>query len=165
MLSLAGIQALVLCGRISEAVRVVRASYPGLLDSNPELLFRLKCRQFVEMIGGYDTTDLLTSSTHEPRLSCHSELSVSSGEVGSPPPPSSPPGDDGAFGGGEVNGECAMDVDTPATTEETAREQKGALSRMVGVNPALWSNAINLSKNVLVCVIHYIYSLVIVYTT
>lgn len=72
-----GIQSLVLRGRISEAVRLVRSSYPGLLENNLELMFRLKCRQFVEMIGGYDTVDLLTSL--EPRLSCHSELSSSSG--------------------------------------------------------------------------------------
>ena len=71
-----GIQSLVLRGRISEAVRLVRSSYPSLLENNPELMFRLKCRQFVEMIGGYDTADLWTNL--EPRLSCHSELSSSS---------------------------------------------------------------------------------------
>ena len=52
-----GIQRLVMAGRVSEAVRVVRASYPGLLETDRELLFRLKCRQFVEMIAGCDTAD------------------------------------------------------------------------------------------------------------
>ena len=54
---------------------MVEESYPGLLSSNPELLFKLKCRQFVEMIGGYDRGDVVVSL--EPRLSCHSELSSS----------------------------------------------------------------------------------------
>ena len=73
-------------------MRVVRANYPGLLETTPELLFKIKCRQFVEMIAGYDTTVLLAPAYPEPRLSCHSELSSSSGEggVASPPPPTSP---------------------------------------------------------------------------
>ena len=73
-----GIQSLILRGRISEAIRVVRSTYKGLLEGNLELLFRLKCRQFVEMIGGYDRGDI-PSPTLEPRLSCHSDLSTSSG--------------------------------------------------------------------------------------
>ena len=56
-------------------MRLVEASYSGLLASNPELLFKLKCRQFVEMIGGYDRGEAVISL--EPRLSCHSELSSS----------------------------------------------------------------------------------------
>lgn len=28
--------------------------YPGLLESNQNLLFMLKCRQFVEMVNGCD---------------------------------------------------------------------------------------------------------------
>ena len=39
---------------------MVRVSYPGLLEADKELLFRLKCRQFVEMIAGCDRAD----STH-----------------------------------------------------------------------------------------------------
>ena len=50
-----GIQALVLSGRISEAIRTTQTLYPGVLESKPELLFQLKCRQFVEMIAGTDT--------------------------------------------------------------------------------------------------------------
>ena len=57
----AEIQSLVMRGKVSDAVRVVRASYPNLLDSNLELLFTLKCRQFVEMIAGYDTADLAST--------------------------------------------------------------------------------------------------------
>lgn len=73
-----GIQCLILRGRISEAIRVVRSTYKGLLEGNLELLFRLKCRQFVEMIGGHDRGDF-PSPRLEPSLSCHSDLSTSSG--------------------------------------------------------------------------------------
>lgn len=58
---------------MSEALKLVRLAYPALLDTNKELLFKLKCRQFVEMIGGYDDIRL-----HAPRLSCNSELGSSS---------------------------------------------------------------------------------------
>ena len=126
------IQSLVLQGRISDAVRVVKASYPGLLENSPDLLFKLRCRQFVEMIGGCDTVDLLSPPCQEPRLSCHSELSCSSGEGEEgvvSPPPTSTTADDSPFANGEVavngggleesamdGGESAMEVDAPAST-------------------------------------------------
>lgn len=62
-------------GHVSEALKLVRIAYPKLLETNKELLFRLKCRQFVEMIGGCDKIH----TEEMPCLSCHSELG-SSGE-------------------------------------------------------------------------------------
>ena len=53
---------------------MVRIAYPGLLDTNKALLFKLKCRQFVEMIGGYD--QIVVEGLG---LSCSSELGISSG--------------------------------------------------------------------------------------
>ncbi|XP_018494502.1 ran-binding protein 9 [Galendromus occidentalis] len=44
------IQRLILSGRIVEAIELTRKYYPSLLERNRELLFELKCRQFVEMI-------------------------------------------------------------------------------------------------------------------
>ncbi|XP_068620104.1 ran-binding protein 10 isoform X2 [Battus philenor] len=49
------ISKLVLAGRIGEAVEVTRRAYPGLLERDHELLFLLKCRQFVEMVNGTDS--------------------------------------------------------------------------------------------------------------
>lgn len=46
------IQQLVLNGRISEAIRLTNRLFPNLLQNNPNLLFALKCRQFVELIIG-----------------------------------------------------------------------------------------------------------------
>jgi len=52
------IQRLVLDGRIGEAISLTQQLYPGLLRDNVELLFRLKVRQFIEMISGADTLEL-----------------------------------------------------------------------------------------------------------
>lgn len=96
-----GIQQLVLAGQISEALRLVHSSYPGLLEGHKELLFRLKCRQFVEMLTGNDTKELYEHTTsplqqtsptlqsptppllHSPRLSGSSHSVASNGTVAS----------------------------------------------------------------------------------
>ncbi|XP_053305700.1 ran-binding protein 10 isoform X2 [Spea bombifrons] len=49
------IQKLVLAGRVGEAIEATHQLYPGLLEHNPNLLFMLKCRQFVEMVNGSDS--------------------------------------------------------------------------------------------------------------
>lgn len=41
-------------GRISEAIDTTQNLYPGLFDRNKKLFFKLKCRQFIEMINGCD---------------------------------------------------------------------------------------------------------------
>lgn len=45
---------LVLLGRMGEAIERTTRLYPGLLEHNQNLLFMLKCRQFVEMVNGSD---------------------------------------------------------------------------------------------------------------
>ncbi|KAF2895915.1 hypothetical protein ILUMI_10251 [Ignelater luminosus] len=45
---------LVLAGRMGEAIDKTSRLYPGLLEHNQNLLFMLKCRQFVEMVNGSD---------------------------------------------------------------------------------------------------------------
>ncbi|BFZ19894.1 hypothetical protein BsWGS_22933 [Bradybaena similaris] len=49
------IQKLVLAGRMGEAIETTQLLYPTLLDAKPDLLFMLKCRQFVEMVNGTDS--------------------------------------------------------------------------------------------------------------
>lgn len=41
-------------GRMGLAIEHTLRSYPGLLENNQNLLFMLKCRQFVEMVNGSD---------------------------------------------------------------------------------------------------------------
>ena len=83
MYVIAEIQQLVLSGQISEALRLVYSSYPGLLETRKELLFRLKCQQFVEMLVGNDSKELYeqtsspTTSLHSPAPSLHSPVSHS----------------------------------------------------------------------------------------
>jgi hypothetical protein len=45
------IQKLVLEGQIPEAEEETKNLYPNLLDTNPDLLFMLRCRHFVELVG------------------------------------------------------------------------------------------------------------------
>ena len=52
---LTGILKLVLAGRMGEAIETTSKLYPGLLERNQNLLFLLKCRQFVEMVNGSDS--------------------------------------------------------------------------------------------------------------
>ncbi|EDO31108.1 predicted protein [Nematostella vectensis] len=61
------IQKLVLAGRIGEVIDMTQTLYPGLLERNPNLLFLLKCRKFVEMVGGHDSE--VRPSAHSPRAS------------------------------------------------------------------------------------------------
>ena len=65
-----GIQKLVLSGRISEAIEATHSLYPGLLDRNLGLLFKLKCRQFIEMVSGCDSE--VKPSAHSPTRSAKS---------------------------------------------------------------------------------------------
>lgn len=53
--SFTGIQKLVLAGRMGEAIENTTELYPGLLERNLNLLFMLKCRQFIEMVNGTDS--------------------------------------------------------------------------------------------------------------
>lgn len=48
-------------GRIGIAIEHTQRAYPGLLESNQNLLFMLKCRQFVEMVNGSDLDVSFTS--------------------------------------------------------------------------------------------------------
>ncbi|KAL0279628.1 UNVERIFIED_CONTAM: hypothetical protein PYX00_001141 [Menopon gallinae] len=75
---------LVLAGRMGEAIETTFRLYPGLLEHNQNLLFQLKCRQFVEMINGTD------SEVCPPRLSRGQGVFSPSHSSGTPPRPTSP---------------------------------------------------------------------------
>lgn len=45
---------MVMSGRMGKAIEHTQRSYPSVLESNLNLLFTLKCRQFVEMVNGSD---------------------------------------------------------------------------------------------------------------
>lgn len=55
LLNISGISKLVLSGRMGEAIETTQQLYPGLLERNTNLLFMLKCRQFIEMVNGTDS--------------------------------------------------------------------------------------------------------------
>lgn len=55
------IQRLVLAGRLGEAISTVEELYPGLLHLHQDLHFKLKVRQFIEMVSGADSLELEAS--------------------------------------------------------------------------------------------------------
>lgn len=45
---------LVMTGRMGQAIEQTIRSFRGVLENNQNLLFMLKCRQFIEMVNGSD---------------------------------------------------------------------------------------------------------------
>lgn len=71
---------LVMCGRMGSAIEQTVRWYPGLLESNQNLMFMLKCRQFIEMVNGCD----FDVSTHgDPRMQ-HEETNALSHFLSAP---------------------------------------------------------------------------------
>ena len=60
MLTVAGIRAAILEGDIDKALKLTGAFYPHVLEDSPQIVFRLKCRKFVELIRKY--SDLQNTS-------------------------------------------------------------------------------------------------------
>merc|ERR1719350_1530582 len=67
------IQKLVLAGKLGEAISTVDQLYPGLLALNQDLHFRLKVRQFIEMVSGADSLEIDASSSNNSSHSEHME--------------------------------------------------------------------------------------------
>ena len=55
------IQQFVLCGKIGDAIQLTNRLYPTVLPNNPDLLFALKCRQFIEFVCGHDVAGQSTN--------------------------------------------------------------------------------------------------------
>lgn len=63
--SSAEILKLVMSGRMGSAIEQTIRWYPGLLENNQNLMFMLKCRQFIEMVNGCDfDVSILRESWH-----------------------------------------------------------------------------------------------------
>ncbi|XP_059610165.1 ran-binding proteins 9/10 homolog isoform X1 [Phlebotomus argentipes] len=62
---------LIMSGRMGHAIEQTMRSYPGLLENNQNLLFMLKCRQFIEMVNGcdFDGPSLSSSASASSRTS------------------------------------------------------------------------------------------------
>lgn len=50
---------------MGEAIELTSRLYPGLLERDPNLLFALKCRQFVEMVNGSDSEVTQSSNVNQ----------------------------------------------------------------------------------------------------
>lgn len=78
---------LVSTGRMGEAIEMTNKLYPGLLETNRNLLFKLKCRQFVEMVNGtdsevasrsYENIEIQTTTRPSPKRTLQSNRSPTS---------------------------------------------------------------------------------------
>ena len=61
---------------MGEAIETTTTLYPTLLDSRPNLLFLLKVRQFIEMVGGFDS-EVRSASGRSPRAAQNSSGNIS----------------------------------------------------------------------------------------
>ncbi|CAG8695517.1 19048_t:CDS:2 [Gigaspora margarita] len=55
----------VLAGDIDYAITLTNSSYPGVLPSNVDILFQLRCRKFIEMIGACAGTKITLSDNED----------------------------------------------------------------------------------------------------
>ena len=62
--NLSGIRAAILEGDIDKALKLTNVFYSHVLEDSPQIVFRLKCRKFVELIRKY--SDLQYSSAEKP---------------------------------------------------------------------------------------------------
>ena len=67
---------------MGEAIETTQTLYPQLLDAKPDLLFTLKCRQFVEMVNGTDSEVRNNNNSSNSSITALGGLPSSS----SPPP-------------------------------------------------------------------------------
>ena len=121
------IQKLVLAGRIGQAIAQTERLYPHVLRDFPDLLFALKCRQFVEMIREAD----IGSAVAKPQAVKSAALQSSAfQQQQQPPPPANGnhvnPGccvEDGSDcnGNGSAVGAAADDVDMEDVSESEDR--------------------------------------------
>lgn len=79
------IQQLVLSGKIGEAILLTDKLYPEVLRDNPNLLFALKTRQFVEMITGVGENHHNSSNGHLQDTSTHGAKHDCNGNNGTLP--------------------------------------------------------------------------------
>lgn len=119
---LPGIQKLVLAGRIGDAIETTQKLYPGLLERNPNLLFLLKCRQFVEMVSGNDS-DVRGPGIHSPTRSnkatpCSSPTHPHSGNSGSGSSLNSPSHSSNGFMSNGIQNGINCDEETLMEIEE-----------------------------------------------
>ncbi|XP_046842352.1 ran-binding protein 9-like isoform X2 [Xenia sp. Carnegie-2017] len=116
------IQKLVLAGRIGDAIETTQKLYPGLLERNPNLLFLLKCRQFVEMVSGNDS-DVRGPGIHSPTRSnkatpCSSPTHPHSGNSGSGSSLNSPSHSSNGFMSNGIQNGINCDEETLMEIEE-----------------------------------------------
>lgn len=158
------IQRLVLAGRIGEAIAMTQQLYPGLLRTNEELHFRLKVRQFIEMVSGADSLELEQQGEeenhHAPRRGMETDgnrtdfqtdsitngnsIAVSNG-VCEPETPSDCMEVDGKSCDGDASSGSAEEEEEP---EEEEEDEVTLLPNSILANPARFQALIKFGRSV-----------------
>ena len=143
------IQKLVLAGKIGEAISTVDQLYPSLLALNQDLHFRLKVRQFIEMVSGADSLDTDNDTS--------SSSANSSSIMDTEDTDNSPAAVNGTSSNNTSNGNIEADADNNTTdTMEVEAETVANRDNSIMSNPAKFECLIRLGRFILeiVCKSH-----------
>lgn len=102
------IRTAILDGNIDKAIELTNACYPHVLQENPQIYFKLRCRKFIEMMR--QSTELLDNSTSK-----QTKSSTTNGH-------STAVSDDGF--------EPDMDLDDPIATKDSGQQNNDDWDRM-----------------------------------
>src|SRR5690349_11762043 len=64
-----GIRRAILSGDIDQALEITRTQFPTVLAENPDIVFRLKCRKWIELISKTIELNTRKSARHDRRSS------------------------------------------------------------------------------------------------
>ena len=136
------IQKLVLAGKIGEAISTVDQLYPSLLALNQDLHFRLKVRQFIEMVSGADSLD----TDNDTSTSSANSSSIMDTEDTD----NSPAAVNGSSSNNTSNGNIEADADNNTTdTMEVEAETVANRDNSIMLNPAKFECLIRLGRVIL----------------
>lgn len=96
---------------MGEAIDLTNRLYPGLLERDPNLLFALKCRQFVEMVNGSDSEVCQSGSPNQTSVIQSTKAYAKSSVTGNVEEMNISNAMNGTSGPQFVNGQIEDDVD------------------------------------------------------
>jgi len=128
------IQKLVLAGKLGDAVRMVEQLYPGLLQLNPDLHFRLKIRQFIEMVSGADSE----ADKPVPNSTNNSNNIIVDNQIGH---------EESVNGNSEVNSNGTLDTRSDQQDRMEVDSSSHPRSTSILTNPARFESLIRFGQN------------------
>jgi len=138
------IQRLVMAGKIGEALASVEQLYPGLLSANPDLHFKLKVRQFIEMVSGADTVETDSSSTTSTSSHSHMDLEDTNDNETSHTVDNNVNGSNNISSNGNIDNET--ESETTMEVEPSSAAAAAARDNSILSNPARFDSLISFGR-------------------